>query len=285
MGLLRAGRSPDGEQATVRASSSAGRSTRRAPPARGCRDARAGAWWGARQRSIASSVRHRSSTSIGPGGSDRSAPHPVMPTKEFETAELLGWRRSRWPLGLGASTPRHPGPLRREADVPVAELAARRDGDVVTSAAWSARSVAHDPQGRSDGVRPTRRPVRLVGGDRVQLRVRGRPRSVEVDHVLLVKGRVDHRTSRRKWWVRGGGVRGQRPSAGGVRLRRCRTGASGVIHDLAEVARGFPGESAVVVSLETSDGLRMLALGRASVRPEPDFFAEVKPLLGEATVA
>ena len=72
-----------------------------------------------------------------------------------------------------------------------------------------------------------------------------------------------------------------------MRLRvDARRATSSVIRDLAEVVRGFPGESAIVVSLETSEGPRVLAFGPDfKVRPEPDFFAEVKALLGEAAVA
>jgi hypothetical protein len=59
-----------------------------------------------------------------------------------------------------------------------------------------------------------------------------------------------------------------------------------VILELAEVVRGFPGEAPVVVALETSTGPRTLQFGPGfRVRPEADFFAEVKALLGEAAVA
>ena len=50
--------------------------------------------------------------------------------------------------------------------------------------------------------------------------------------------------------------------------------------------RDFPGESPVFVALETSEGPQTLALGpEYRVRPEADFFAEVKALLGEAALA
>ena len=49
--------------------------------------------------------------------------------------------------------------------------------------------------------------------------------------------------------------------------------------------RDFPGDAAVVVALETSQGPRTLAFGAEfKVQPVPDFFAEVKALLGEAAV-
>jgi hypothetical protein len=50
--------------------------------------------------------------------------------------------------------------------------------------------------------------------------------------------------------------------------------------------REFPGEAPVVLDLVTSEGARVFQFGQDyRVRPEPDFFAEVKALLGEAAVA
>jgi len=50
--------------------------------------------------------------------------------------------------------------------------------------------------------------------------------------------------------------------------------------------KDFPGEAKVVLSLETSDGLKTLELGPGyRVAPVPDFYAEVKALLGEAAVS
>ena len=54
----------------------------------------------------------------------------------------------------------------------------------------------------------------------------------------------------------------------------------------SHVVRDFPGEAKVVLSLETSEGPKMLELGPDyRVKPVPDFFAEVKALLGEAAVS
>ena len=48
----------------------------------------------------------------------------------------------------------------------------------------------------------------------------------------------------------------------------------------------FPGDAPVLVAIETSQGPTTLALGPDyRVKPEPDFFAEVKSLLGESAVA
>jgi hypothetical protein len=50
--------------------------------------------------------------------------------------------------------------------------------------------------------------------------------------------------------------------------------------------KDFPGEAPVYVDLVTSMGSKLLELGPDyRVKPVPDFFAEVKALLGEAAVA
>ena len=54
----------------------------------------------------------------------------------------------------------------------------------------------------------------------------------------------------------------------------------------SHVVKDFPGDAKVVLSLETSDGLKTLELGPGyRVAPVPDFYAEVKALLGEAAVS
>jgi len=58
-----------------------------------------------------------------------------------------------------------------------------------------------------------------------------------------------------------------------------------LIRELAQVVRDFPGEARVVLDLELATGPRTYELGAGfRVRPEADFFAEVKALLGEAAV-
>jgi hypothetical protein len=51
------------------------------------------------------------------------------------------------------------------------------------------------------------------------------------------------------------------------------------------VTRRFPGETPIVVALTMSEGEKTLAFRPDyRVKPEPDFFAQVKSLLGEAAV-
>ncbi len=64
-----------------------------------------------------------------------------------------------------------------------------------------------------------------------------------------------------------------------------RAARAGVIRELAGVVRDFPGEAPVYVDLVTSVGPKLLELGpEYRVDPQPDFFAEVRHLLGEAAV-
>ena len=59
-----------------------------------------------------------------------------------------------------------------------------------------------------------------------------------------------------------------------------------MIRELATLIRDFPGEAPVFVELETSLGPKRLELGPGyRVAPVPDFYAEVKQLLGEAALA
>ena len=68
-----------------------------------------------------------------------------------------------------------------------------------------------------------------------------------------------------------------------VRLRiDARQARSGLVRELARLVRDFPGDAPVYLSLETSLGERTLALGAGyRVKPNADFLAEVKALLGE----
>ncbi len=65
-----------------------------------------------------------------------------------------------------------------------------------------------------------------------------------------------------------------------------REAPAGVIRELARLVREFPGESPVYLSLDTSEGPKTFALGpEFRVRPDADFLAEAKALLGGAAVA
>ena len=107
---------------------------------------------------------------------------------------------------------------------------------------------------------------------------------LEPDRILVVKGRVDHKQAGETKLVasevsafESALVRRE------VRLRiDARQAPAGLIRELATLVADFPGDAPVYLALETSLGERTLALGpEYRVKPEADFFAEVRALLGE----
>jgi len=71
-----------------------------------------------------------------------------------------------------------------------------------------------------------------------------------------------------------------------VRLRiDARQAPAGLVRELAALVRDFPGDAPVYLALDTSLGERTLALGpEYRVKPDSDFFAEARALLGEAAL-
>jgi DNA polymerase-3 subunit alpha len=249
--------------------------------------------WGARQHSDRlvgqGSIFDLDADLVSEPSIERSMPHPAILGEEYEKAELLAMEKES--LGLWVSE--HPlqglkDALRRKADLPLAELAGRRDGDIVTvggivGALRSLTTRKGDPMAfvRLDDLSGS---TEVIVFNSAYAAARD---LLEEDRVLLVKGRVDHKEGETKLVALEVTAFEVAAERGEVRLRLdARLATRNVIRELAEVVRGFPGDSAVVVSLETSTGPRTLAFGPGfKVRPEPDFFAEVKALLGEAAVA
>jgi DNA polymerase-3 subunit alpha len=215
--------------------------------------------------------------------------HPPIGSEEFEKNELL--RLEKETLGLYVSE--HPleairAQLRRKTDATLAELERRRDGEIVTvagivSAMKQLTTKKGDPMVflRLDDV---------VGSAEVVVfnSVYAASRQLLVpDAVLVVKARVDHKEGESKLIALEVTAFEATPERREVRLKLdARQARAGIIRELAAVVRDFPGEAPVVVDLETSEGPRTLQFGSDyRVKPEPDFFAEVKALLGEAAVA
>ena len=215
--------------------------------------------------------------------------HPTISTQEYDERELL--RMEKETLGLYVSE--HPlervrEQLRRKVDCTLSELERRRDGEVVTVGGIVSGlkhlttkrgepmvfATLDDPTGSAEVV--------VFNSTYAAAR-----EHLEADSVLVVKGRVDHKQAGETKLV----AMEVRPfeavaARREVRLRiDARQAPSGLIGELASVVRDFPGEALVVVDLETSTGARTLALGPGyRVKPDSDFFAEVKALLGEAAV-
>jgi DNA polymerase III subunit alpha len=223
---------------------------------------------------------------------DEAAPkhRPTLPTIPDDKAERLRWEKET--LGLYVSE--HPlagirDQLRRKTDCGLAEVERRRDGEVVTvggivGAIKQLTTKKGDPMVfmRLDDV---------TGGAEVVVfnSVYESARElIAADRVLIVKGRVDHKQEgETKLLASEVSAFEAIPERREVRLRvDAQRAPAGVIRELAGLIRDFPGESPVFVELETSLGRRRLEFGAGyRVAPTPDFYAEVKHLLGEAALS
>jgi DNA polymerase-3 subunit alpha len=215
--------------------------------------------------------------------------HPPVPTAEFEKQELL--RLEKETLGLYVSE--HPlsgvrDQLRRKTDATLAELERRRDGEVVTvgGIVTDTKQVTtkrgepmvflalDDPTGSAEVV---------VFNSTYQ----GARELCAADRILVVKGRVDHKQQGETKLV------AMELSAFEAVTERtevrfsldARDAPAGVVRELARLVREFPGESPVYLSLDTSEGPKTYALGpEYRVRPDADFLAEARSLLGHSSV-
>jgi DNA polymerase-3 subunit alpha len=219
---------------------------------------------------------------------ERPRHHAAIPPGEFDKNELL--KLEKEVLGLYVSD--HPlsairDQLRRKTDTAMTELGARRDGDVVVVAGIvSALRQLTTKRGEPmvfltlDDVVGS---VETVVFNSVYASSR---EHLTTDRVLVVKGRVDHKEGETKLIALEVTPFEATPERKAVHLKLdARTARAGVIRDLAGVLRDFPGDAAVFVAMQTSEGAKTYEFGpQFKVKPVPDFFAEVKALLGEAAV-
>ena len=228
--------------------------------------------------------------SFGDAEPEQRGSHPALPSTEFEKAELL--RLEKETLGLYVSE--HPlsavrEQLRRKTDATLAELERRRDGEVVTvggivSALRQTTTKKGEPMVFLTLDDPTGAAEVVVFNSTYQ----ASRELCEADRILVVKGRVDHKQQGETKLIALEVTAFEAvPERREVRVRIDATRArAGIIRELATLVREFPGESPVYVSLETSLGPKTLALGPGyRVRPDSDFLAEAKALLGEAAIA
>ncbi|HET8751472.1 MAG TPA: DNA polymerase III subunit alpha, partial [Gaiellaceae bacterium] len=209
--------------------------------------------------------------------------------EEFDKAELL--RMEKESLGLYVSE--HPlsairDQLRRKTDCTLVELERRRDGETVLAGGMVA------------GVRTT---TTKKGEPMAFVQLEDVTGSVEVvvfnstyaaarellveDLVLVVKGRVDHKQQGETKLVALEVSRFEAtPERREVRLKvDGRVAPAGLIRELGLVVQQFPGDALVYLDVITSYGEKKLELGENHrVNPAPDFFAEVRSLLGAAAV-
>jgi DNA polymerase-3 subunit alpha len=216
--------------------------------------------------------------------------HPSIPAGEFDDRELL--RLEKETLGLYVSE--HPleqvrGELRRKTDCPLGDIERRRDGEVVTvggivSALKQVTTKRGEPMVFATLDDPTGS-AEVVIFNSTYAAAR---EHLEADRILVVKGRVDHKQAgETKLVAMEVSAFESVPVRREVRLRiDAREAPAGLIRELATLVRDFPGDAPVFVSLETSVGERTLALGPGyRVKPDADFFAEVRALLGETALA
>jgi DNA polymerase-3 subunit alpha len=214
---------------------------------------------------------------------------PKIPLLEADKATLL--RMEKESLGLYVSE--HPlnairDQLRRRTDCTLVELERRREGETVLAGGIVA-SVRATTTKKGE-------PMAFVQLEDVTGSVEvivfnstyaaARELLVE-DAVLVVKGRVDHKQQGETKLV---GLEVSRfeatPERREIRLKvDGRIAPAGLIKELGSVVQQFPGDALVYLDVITSYGEKKLELGENyRVNPAPDFFAEVRSLLGAAAV-
>jgi len=216
---------------------------------------------------------------------DRPKRHPEIAAGEYEKAELL--RLEKETLGLYVSE--HPlhavrDQLRRKTDCALADLERRRDGEVVTvGGIVSSLKQLTTKKGELMVFLALDDPT---GGGEVVVfsSLYGTARELCVaDRILVVKGRIDHKQQGETKLI------ALELSAFEVVRERteirfkldARAARAGIIRELAELVKEYPGESPVYVALETSLGPKTLALGpRYRVAIDSDFLTDARMRLG-----
>ncbi len=225
-----------------------------------------------------------------PSGDAAPSHHPAIPAgDEFDKNDLLKLEKET--LGLYVSE--HPltairDQLRRKTDCTLNELERRRDGEVVTvggiiSSLKQLTTKKGEPMVFAT-LEDVTGPCEVVAFNSVYQHARD---LLLLDRVVIVKGRIDHKQQGETKLVALEVTAFEAtPERKEVRLKvDARIAPAGVVRELASLVKDFPGEAPVFVDLVTSMGSKLLELGPDyRVKPVPDFFAEVKALLGEAAV-
>jgi DNA polymerase-3 subunit alpha len=222
------------------------------------------------------------------GGEQAERPRPTLPAGEYDKKILLTLEKE----SLGLYVSEHPldgikDALRRKVDCPVVELERRRDGEVLTvggivGALRQTTTKKGEPMVflRLDDVTGS---VEAIVFNSVYNAAK---ELLEADRVLIVKGRIDHKEGETKLIALEVAPFEAAVERKEVRLRLdARKAPAGLIRELAELVERYPGETKIVLAMDTSAGPHIYEFGTEHrVRPEPDFFAEAKSLLGEAAV-
>ena len=178
--------------------------------------------------------------------------------------------------------------LRRKTDATIGELDRRRDGETVIIGGIVA-GVRHMTTKRGDAMVFLQLDD-VTGGIEAVVFNSTYERARELcttDRILIVKGRIDRKEGETKLVALELSAFEAVAEKREVRLKLDATkAAAGVIKELSALIRDFPGESPVYLDCVTSQGRKIYAFGpQFKVQPAPDFYAEVKMLLGESSVA
>jgi DNA polymerase-3 subunit alpha len=215
--------------------------------------------------------------------------HPHVPSGEFEKPDLL--RLEKETLGLYVSE--HPlsalrGELRAKTDATLAELERRRDGENVTVGGIISE-VRQLTTKRGEQMVFLRLDDATGGVDCVVFSTAYAAASdlCVTDRIVVVKGRVDHKEGETKLLAQEISAFESVAAKRTIRIKIDATRASaGTIGDLKSIVSDFPGDSLVEAACSTSNGPVVLRFGSGyKVEPHPDFFAEVRALLGESALA
>ena len=226
----------------------------------------------------------------GNGAAPSSRGRPPAPSEEWPRDELL--RREKEALGMYVSS--HPlAPLRdqleRKTDTPLRALQDLRDGQVVTVG----------------GIVASLRPMVTKRGDQMAFcELDDITDSAEIvvfastwetcrsvllpDAIVLVKARADRRSeSEVKLIAMEVAPFEAVADEGIVKLRiDARAALASLVEDLRLLIGEYPGDAPVELEIATSDGPKVLRFGAGyRVRPDGDFMAEARALLGDAVLA
>ncbi len=229
---------------------------------------------------------------LGDGGAaeeTRPKHHPAIAGGEFEKAELLKLEKET--LGLYVSE--HPlhavrDQLRRKTDCTLAELERRRDGEMVTvGGIVSSLKQLTTKKGEQMVFLQLDDPT---GGGEVVVFSSTYATSRELcvtDRILVIKGRVDHKQQGETKLIALELAPFEAVAARTeIRFKvDARAAKAGIVKELADLVKEYPGESRVLLSLETSLGPKTLALGpQYRVAIDSDFITDARLRLGVEAV-
>jgi DNA polymerase-3 subunit alpha len=230
--------------------------------------------------------------------------HPPIPIEEFDKPELLAAEKE----SIGVFISAHPlkdvrEALRLKVDAPLAELEAYKDGDWVTAggiitACKKIRTKKGDPMMFATLDDLEGAIEMIVFGNAIE-QYGG---ALDVDEVVLVRGRVDHKDAN-KTCIVVQSVEPFQPTEAEVEkakeeLAKMQVGPepfpirlnasllpASFMQELKELLETFPGESDVILEMLTSGGRRTLRLGPSyRVSGTVSLRAELEHILGPAAL-